>query len=114
MVILVEHKIILMMLMTEMAFGGMNKSGIGHAGQHSGDDGDESGEVHDGVVSRFNTGVCVLVFVDPWIVGTAATVAKWRQSLLCRCCCCVHFGSVVNEQEVCGFLRCRYDLEQTA
>ena len=58
MVILVEHKIILMMLMTEMAFGGMNKSGIGHAGQHSGDDGDESGEVHDGVVSRFNTGVC--------------------------------------------------------
>ena len=43
---------------TEMVLGGMNKSGIGHAGHHSGDDGDESEEIHYGVVFRFNTGVC--------------------------------------------------------
>ena len=57
--VLVHHAFIAMTIpTTEMVLGGMNKSGIGHAGHDSGDDGHESEEIHYGVVFRFNTGVC--------------------------------------------------------
>ena len=45
-----------MMVTTEMMLGGMNKNRIGHDDQDNGD-GDESEEVHGGVVFPFNAGV---------------------------------------------------------